>query len=88
MPRNSVTTWADGFGRWYAKVSIGYPAQSDRVDSARLRAAARRAIRRQLAARDAMGAGWRLSVEVVANHVGADNRLYSITYAEKETRSG
>lgn len=42
MSKNRIHTWADGFGRWYAAVPGDY---------ANPRAAARRAIRKELAAR-------------------------------------
>ena len=47
-----VSTWADGFGRWHAAVP-------DTSDGARV---ARAAIRAELKARDAIGAGYRLTV--------------------------
>lgn len=55
QPRGSeVTTWADGFGRWYAAVP-GYRKHPRRV--------AREAIRRELAARGEIGAGSVVRVE-------------------------
>ena len=83
MARNSVTTWANGYGIWHAKVKLGVATPSDGLNSDSLRATARRAIRRELKERDAYSGNYRVRIEVVANELGADNRLYSITYAEK-----
>jgi hypothetical protein len=82
--RNTITTYADGFGVWHARVTLGYPAPCDALDGNSLRGAARRAIRRELEARAPRGGlqGYRLRVEVAQNELGADNRLYSITYKE------
>lgn len=52
--RPYVETFADGFGRWYAAVP---------GDVANPRRTAREAIRRELVARDAIGAGCRVRVE-------------------------
>jgi len=82
-PRNKIETFSDGFGVWYAEVTIGYPAPSDMINSDSLRASARRAIRREVEARQNVGAGYRFRLEVFRNRLGADNRLYSITYREK-----
>lgn len=81
-PRNKIHTYADGFGVWYAEVTIGYPAPSDAINSDSIRASARRAIRREVEARGHVGAGYQFRLEVFKNRLGADNRLYSITYRE------
>lgn len=52
--RGAVAVWSDGWGRFYAAVP------GDRPDPRR---AARDAIRRELAARDAIGTGHRVRVE-------------------------
>lgn len=82
----TVTTWADGFGRWHARVNfggIGYgPAYLDQ-HIGRIRARARRAIRRELLARESDPIR-PVRVEVVANDLDAMNVMRSITYAEKE----
>lgn len=52
----TVTTWADGFGRWHARII--FPTVLGDVRQARQMA--RRAIRAELEAREVIGAGWRL----------------------------
>lgn len=54
--QHEVHTWADGFGRWYASAPAGLPPEQ-------ARAAARRAIRRELAQRGQIGPGYRLKLE-------------------------
>jgi nucleotide-binding universal stress UspA family protein len=81
--RNTITTWANGYGIWHAKVTLGVATPSDTLNSASVRAVARRAIKREIEARQHKGSPWPLRIEVVANELGADNRLYSITYAER-----
>lgn len=83
MARNSVTTWANGYGVWHARVNLAVATPSDGLNSDSLRATARRAIKREIEARQFKGTPWPLKIEVVANDLGADNRLRSITYAEK-----
>lgn len=55
----AVSTWADGFGRWYAAVP------GDRPDPRRT---AREAIRRELAAREELPAGYVVRVEPAPDH--------------------
>lgn len=82
--RNTITTYADGFGRWYAGVTIGYPAPSDSLNAASIRASARRAIRRELEARAPRAGlqGYRVRIEICGNSLGADNRMYGLTFRE------
>lgn len=80
----TVTTWADGFGTWHARVNfsgIGYgPAYLDQhID--RIRAKARRAIRREILARQA-GPISPVRVHVTANDLDSMNVMRSITYSE------
>lgn len=81
----TVETWTDAFGFWHAKVSFPYPGYgpahvSTNID--RIRAKARRAIRREILARE-NGPIRPVRVFVSANHIDHMNRLRSITYAER-----
>lgn len=88
----SVHTYADGFGIWHARVefpSPGYgPGYLD-AEWSRIRAKARRAIRREILARAPRGGapGWVCRVEVVANDLDSLNRMHSVTFAERTERT-
>lgn len=83
--KETVTTWADGLGVWHARIDFplpGYgPAYLDRhID--RIRAKARRAIRREIEVRQgAHPAPVRISV--AANCLDHMNVMRSITYRER-----
>lgn len=81
----TVTTWADGSGRWYARVDFpapGYPWQRLEERASRIRAKAQRAIRREIDARGAgLGSGWRCRV-VQTDSVWTDGIAQSVTYSE------
>lgn len=82
--REAVTAWADGFGVWHARVSFPYPGYGNTYLDAnidRIRAKARRAIRREILARERGPIG-PVRVHVVANNLDHMNRMRSITYAE------
>lgn len=87
-PRNRIRTWADGFGNWHAHITLGLPiAHADLAGQlSKLRASARRAIRRELLARDALGNGYRIklyqSAESQAGHREARLHL-GIDFAER-----
>jgi hypothetical protein len=83
MKRNKVTTWADGFGVWHAKVHLAIATPSDTLPIDSVRRVARRAIRREVEARQIVGQGYRFNIEVDKTDLGADNRFYSITFREK-----
>lgn len=85
-PSETVTTWADGFGIWHARVTFpspGYGPDHLAANIDRIRAKARRAIRREIlerAPRDArIGA---VRVHVSANSLDHMNVMRSITFAE------
>ena len=81
----TVTTWADAYGRWHARVDFqegGSPVWLD-YHRDRIRAKARRAIRREIEARQADPVG-RTRIEVAANRLDQMNRMTSITYREKD----
>lgn len=84
-----VTTWADGFGRWHARVDLPGIGYGDYLNSQidRIRAKARRAIRREIRLR---GSDWGnanmgpVRVEVVDSRQHPNTlTTMSITYAEK-----
>lgn len=80
-----VTTHADARGNWHAKIIFpapGYGPQYLAENSDRIRAKARRAIRAEIAARQAKPVG-PVRVEVTANNVDHMNRMRSITYYAK-----
>ncbi|WNY15204.1 hypothetical protein SEA_MACGULLY_102 [Rhodococcus phage MacGully] len=80
-----VTVWADGFGRWFARVDFPEPGYGPQyLDGAidRIRAKARRAIKRAVLARGEADTGWTCRVVVAANNLDHMNRMRSITYGE------
>lgn len=92
--RRSVATWADGFGVWHARVifpqhGYGNTGEHDldrHWDS--IRQLARRAIRREIVAREATHAdltlkGLRVAIEVEAQGIHASSNIwYSVTFKE------
>lgn len=83
----TVTTWADGFGIWHARVDFPAPGYGpgfldQHID--RIRAKARRAIRREILAREA-GPIAPVRVHVSANDLDSANRMRSLTFAEVST---
>lgn len=81
----TVTTWADAYGRWHARIDFPFPGYGPAHMNAhadRIRAKARRAIRRELESRGHAGEGWRCGVSVVDNSLDHLNRMQSMTYAE------
>jgi hypothetical protein len=85
MKRNKVTTWADGFGRWYARVDLAIATPSDTLPIDSVRRVARRAIRREIELRNHPKylEGYVTRIEIDKTDLGADNRFYSITFREK-----
>src|SRR5699024_992074 len=83
-----VTTWADGFGRWFAKVSseVGWGNAGVRnieLHHDAMRERARRAIRKEIAQRQGAAVG-SVALEVVGSHTWASsNVMSSLTFAEK-----
>lgn len=80
-----VTVWADGFGQWHAKVTFpddGYGPAFLAANIGRIRAKARRAIRREIAARQGPGR-FTVRVFVKANQLDHMNVMHSITFAER-----
>lgn len=76
----TVTTWADGFGRYHAEIRCtgpGWGNTADAPSAAAHRERARRAIRRRLEDPKAV-----LRLEVAANEIDHMNRLRSITFRE------
>lgn len=82
----TVDTWANGFGVWHARVNFiepGYGPQYLDSHIDRIRAKARRAIRRELLSRGAISRDWRVAVEVESSDLDSMNVMHSITYVEK-----
>ena len=87
MSGETVTTWADGFGNWHAKVTFpapGYGPAYLEEHGARIRAKAQRAIKREIEKRSgpANWTGYRVRVQVEANELNAQNQMRSIVYGE------
>lgn len=85
----TVETWADGFGIWHARINFldhGYGPQflDGQVD--RLRAKARRAIRREVIAREGYHPDMRITVKVEELKLDSLNVAHSITYVEHSYR--
>lgn len=80
--------WADGFGRWHARIVFprpGYTADELARHSPRLAAKARRAIRRELSARDLRPEhGHRVRVLSHQDHPASDGRIRLRTYRERD----
>ena len=82
-----LTTWADGFGKWYAKADFTYPGLGNTGEAERVLFNARRgahwAIKNQVALRQGENK-WRLALEVVANEFEPGiGRMLSITWKER-----
>ncbi len=80
-----VHTWADSFGVWHARVEFpgaGYGPTHLEGQITRIRAKARRAIRREVAARQG-AQRFTVRVQVVGNDLDHLNRMRSIEYAER-----
>ena len=83
----SVTTWADESGVWHCKVAsdAGWGNAGTRdigKHIGEIRERARRAIRSEIAARQAAPVG-RVSIEVAANQIDHMNVFRSLTFRER-----
>jgi len=83
MKRNKVTAWSDGFGNWYARVDLAIATPSDTLNIDNVRRVARGAIRREVQARQTVGDGYRFTIGIDKVDLGADNRIYSVTFKER-----
>lgn len=87
MNATTVTTWADGFGVWHAKVSDprGWGNAGERDISkhwASIRARARRAIRREILGREAGPIGpLHIEVETTSDPTGT-GVIFAVTFRE------
>jgi hypothetical protein len=81
--KNTYTTWADGFGNWHCKVSLGTKAPSDALNINSIRSSARRAMKREIEARQHKGSPWPLRIEISDNELDSMNRMWSLTFSEK-----
>lgn len=82
--RNTITTWANGYGTWHAKVELGQARPSDLLDIDNIRRVARRAIRREVEARNKVGKNYEFRLDIKETDLKADNRIYSVTFKEME----
>lgn len=90
MERNTIKTYRDDFGIWYATVEFPHTmSESDPREEFNLnvhwdaiRSSARRAIKRQAMRYDSADSEWRCNVEVYAQGVYGDNTWYSVTFRE------
>lgn len=85
MQDETVTTHTDGYGIWHARVSFpspGYGPQFLAGNIDRIRAKARRAIRKEILARVNAPIG-SVRVEVFTTNLDSFNRMHSITYRER-----
>lgn len=90
IERNTLTSWADGFGLWHCRVEFGshgygntgFYALERHWDS--IRGTARRAMRREIQSRSALDLiGKRLRIEVEAQGIHASTNVwYSVTFKE------
>lgn len=85
--KETITTWADGFGRWHARITFpsgltrdAYAAPAERT---RIRSKVRRAIRREIVARQRHGA-FSCYIDVKEESTDAQGVIRSIVYAETE----
>lgn len=85
MKRNRVETWADGFGVWHAKVTLAVATPSDTLPIDNVRRVARRAIKRELMARQSLESlyGYKTKIMLDKCDLRADNRIYSVSFIER-----
>lgn len=82
--RERVHTWANGFGTWHARVTFpipGYGPQFLAMETDRIRNKARRAIRREIVAREG-GPVAPTRVKLVDTRTDSLGRIWAVTYAE------
>jgi len=86
MNGETVHTWADAFGAWHARITFpapGYGPAHLRGEIRRIRAKARRAIRREILARER--GPIRVRIEVTANDENSQGQMQSITFGERKS---
>lgn len=74
-----VSTWANGYGNWFASVTLDKFTDEEKV---RARQRCQRAIRRELEVRGEIGTGYRLRVELMET-VKLENGHTRLTYCER-----
>jgi hypothetical protein len=78
-----VTTWANGYGLWHARVTLSEPygpsALAAEID--RIRAKARRAIKSEIRQRQSVQ-NFRCAIQIVDKDLDHMNVTRSITFAE------
>lgn len=81
-----VITYANGYGIWHARIEFpapGYGPAYLEASSDRIRAKARRAIRREVALREEVSRTWICRLEISDNDLDPQNVMRSITYRER-----
>jgi len=82
----SLTSWADGFNRWYCRADFEFPGLGNTYEAEKIKYraldACKRKIREEITSREAKPIR-RLSYYVSDNKIDTLNRLHSITVAEK-----
>jgi len=82
----TVKVWANGYRRWHVRVTFpapGYGPSHLAGEIDRIRAKARRAIRRAVIERGESGPGWVCRVEVAESDLDSLNVTQSITFRER-----
>lgn len=86
MTDERVKVWADGFGRWHAEVSFPSPGYGPHhLDQhwSRIRAKARRAIRREILARE-NGPIKPVRIKVADNYLNSFNQMTRVDFIEAD----
>lgn len=71
--------WADSFGRWYCRVNLPTPCQSDDVPLKKLRTLAKSNIEYSMAQH---GEPYKIKLEISATDIDSNNRVRSVTFFE------
>ena len=79
----TVHTWADGFGRWHARVTFATPIAAESIDWSNVRRRARRAMRTEIIERQGVGEIVLRSMLESTDKDDAGN-VASVVYAEKD----
>lgn len=75
----TATAWADSFGRWYCRINLAVARQSDEIEDAPLRKAAKRHIEHAMAE---TGKPYKVKLEISDVNIDSNNRVHSVTFFE------